>query len=72
MLGSDTALFAALLGLEADHRYAPLDMTPQQQRARTLQALVDQLISLSHQNLVLFVLEDAHWTDATILELLDL
>ena len=72
LLGSDTALFAALLGLEADHRYAPLDMTPQQQRARTLQSLVDQLISLSHQDPVLFVLEDAHWIDATTLELLDL
>ncbi len=72
LVGGDVALFAALLGLEADQRYGPLDMTPQQQRARTLQALVGQLISLSHQKPVLFVLEDAHWIDATTLELVDL
>jgi predicted ATPase/class 3 adenylate cyclase len=72
LVDGDTALFAALLGLEVDHRYAPLDLTPQQQRARTLQALADQLISLSRKDPVLFVLEDAHWIDATTLELLDL
>ena len=68
----DRALLAALLGLQTEGRYGTLSLTPQQQRARTLQALVNQLVSLSRGKPVLFVLEDAHWIDATTLELVDL
>ena len=68
----DRALLAALLGLQTEGRYGTLNLTPQQQRARTLQALVSQLVGLSRGKPVLFVLEDAHWIDATTLELLDL
>ena len=57
----DRPLFAALLGLQTEGRYGTLSLTPQQQRARTLQALVDQLVGLSRGKPVLFVLEDAHW-----------
>lgn len=67
----DRPLLAALLGLQTE-RYGVLSLTPQQQRARTLQALVAQLLKLSHGKPVLFVLEDAHWIDATTLELVDL
>ena len=67
----DRPLFAALLGLQTEGRYGTLSLTPQQQRARTLQALVDQLVGLSRGKPVLFVLEDAHWIDATTLELVD-
>jgi len=69
---SDRPLFAALLGLQFEDRYGALRLTPQQQRARTMEALVNQLIELSRDKPVLFVLEDAHWIDATTLELLDL
>jgi class 3 adenylate cyclase/tetratricopeptide (TPR) repeat protein len=69
---SDRPLFAALLGLQTEGRYGALSWTPQQQRARTLQALVNQLVELSRGKPVLFVLEDAHWIDATTLELIDL
>src|SRR3984893_17263922 len=67
----DRPLFAALLGLQTEGRYGTLSLTPQQQRARTMQALVDQLVGLSRGKPVLFVLEDAHWIDATTLELVD-
>jgi class 3 adenylate cyclase/predicted ATPase len=67
----DRPLFAALLGLHTEGRYGTLSLTPQQQRARTMQALVDQLVGLSRGKPVLFVLEDAHWIDATTLELVD-
>jgi class 3 adenylate cyclase/predicted ATPase len=67
----DRPLFAALLGLQIEGRYETLSLTPQQQRARTLQALVNQLVELSRGKPVLFVLEDAHWIDATTLELVD-
>ena len=69
---SERPLLAALLGLQTEGRYDPLSLTPQQQRARTLQALVKQLIELSRDKPLLLVLEDAHWIDATTLELIDL
>jgi class 3 adenylate cyclase/tetratricopeptide (TPR) repeat protein len=69
---SDRPLLAALLGLQTEGRYGTLSLTPQQQRARTSRALVKQLIELSRGKAVLLVLEDAHWIDATTLELLDL
>jgi predicted ATPase len=47
-------------------------LTPEQQRARTLQALVDQLLGLARRQPVLVVVEDAHWIDPTTLELLEL
>ncbi len=72
LLNDDAALFAALLDIPAEHRYGPLELTPPRQRARTLQAFVDQFIALSATQPVLFVLEDAHWIDASTLELLDL
>ncbi len=69
---SDRPLLAALLGLQTEGRYGPLGLTPQQQRVRTLQVLVNQLVELSRGKAVLFVLEDAHWIDATTLEFVDL
>ncbi len=70
--GHDKVLLATLLALETKDRYGALDLTPPQQRARTLQALVDQMLALSEERPVLFVLEDAHWIDASTLEMLDL
>ena len=50
-------------------RYPAPDLTPQQRRARTLAALVEQLLGLAARRPVLMVLEDAHWIDPTTLEL---
>lgn len=61
-----------LVGLNVEGRYGPLDLTPQEQRARTLRALTDELTALSRDRPVLFVCEDAHWIDPSTLELLDL
>jgi class 3 adenylate cyclase/predicted ATPase len=68
----DRPLLGAVLGLDTEARYGKINMTPQQQRVRTQQALVSQLISLARDRPVLFVLEDAHWIDATTLDLVDL
>ena len=65
----DVALFAEMLSLPNDGRYPALDLTPQQRRQRTLEALVSQVAALSRQNPVLMIFEDAHWTDPTSLEL---
>ena len=65
------ALIAALLGLDGTASFK-LELSPQQQRVRTLEALLQQLIDLSQQKPVLFIVEDAHWIDATTLELIEM
>jgi class 3 adenylate cyclase len=62
------ALFAEMLSLPNDGRYPTLDLDPQQRRQRTLEALVSQVQTLTHQSPVLMIFEDAHWTDPTSLE----
>jgi class 3 adenylate cyclase/tetratricopeptide (TPR) repeat protein len=65
-------LFAALLSIPFGERYAPLALSPAQQRRRTLAALLDQFEGLTRRQPTLLSFEDAHWADATSLELLDL
>jgi class 3 adenylate cyclase len=64
----DTALFAEMLSLPSDGRYPAPDLTPQQRRQRSLEALISQLEALARQSPVLMVFEDAQWTDPTSLE----
>ena len=65
-------LFAALLSIPFGERYPPLALSPTQQRRRTLAALLDQFEGLARRQPILLLFEDAHWADATSLELLDL
>ena len=65
-------LFAALLSIPFGERYPPLALSPTQQRRQTLAALLDQFEGLARQQPILLLFEDAHWADATSLELLDL
>jgi predicted ATPase/class 3 adenylate cyclase len=64
----DAALFAEMLSLPNDGRYLTLEMTSQQRRQKTLEALTVQLEALSRSNPVLMIFEDAHWSDPTSLE----
>jgi class 3 adenylate cyclase/predicted ATPase len=65
-------LFASLLSIPTGDRYPPLALSAAQQRRLTLGALLDQLEALARQKPVLMLFEDAHWADATSLEVLDL
>ena len=65
----DGALFAEMLSLPNDGRYPTLELTPQQRRQRTLEALVLQVTTVSRQNPVLMIFEDMQWADPTSLEL---
>jgi class 3 adenylate cyclase/predicted ATPase len=67
----DAALFAQMLSLPNDGRYPLLDLTPQQRRQRTLEALTAQAAKLATRHPVLMIFEDAHWADPTSLELLN-
>ncbi len=66
--GQDAALFAEMLSLPNDGRYPPLELTPEQRRQRTLDALAAQLPELARQQPVLMIVEDVHWIDPTSLE----
>ena len=57
-----------MLSLLNDGRYPALDLTPQQRRQRTLEALTAQLAGLAKKQPVLMIFEDAHWVDPTSLE----
>ena len=66
----DAALFAEMLSLPNDGRYPALELTPEQRRQRTLDALISQVQALARQSPLLMIFEDAHWTDPTSLEVL--
>jgi predicted ATPase len=65
-------LFAALLSLPLPADYAPLTLSPEQQKRQTLQALLTIMLRIAIQQPVLFVMEDLHWVDPSTLELLSL
>jgi class 3 adenylate cyclase/tetratricopeptide (TPR) repeat protein len=64
-------LFAALLSLPTD-RYPALNLSPQKQKEKTLEALARRIEVLARRGPVLMVIEDVHWIDPTSQELLDL
>jgi len=64
----NAALFADMLSLPNDGRYPTLELTPEQRRQRTFQALNLQLEALTSSRPVLMIVEDAHWADPTSLE----
>ena len=66
-------LFAGLLSVPLPAEpYAPLTLTPQQQKQQTLDALVAWLAAEAERQPVLVVWEDLHWADPTTLEVLGL
>ena len=64
------SLFAALLSLPTDAKYPPLNLSPQKQREKTHEALLDWLRACARKQPVLFIIEDLHWIDPSSLELL--
>ncbi len=48
----------------------PSSLTPAQRKASTLSLIVDTFLRMGESHPVLIVLEDAHWIDATTLELM--
>jgi class 3 adenylate cyclase/tetratricopeptide (TPR) repeat protein len=65
-------LFAALLSIPLGERHALPKTSPAQQRRQTFSAFLDQLEGLARRRPLLLLFEDAHWADATSLDLLDL
>jgi class 3 adenylate cyclase/predicted ATPase len=66
-------LLAGLLSVPLPaERYAPLTVTPQQQKQQTLDTLVAWLEAEAARQSVLVAWEDLHWADPTTLEVLGL
>jgi TOMM system kinase/cyclase fusion protein len=65
-------LLAALLSLPLTADYAPLTLSPEQQKQKTLHAFLAIFLRIAAQQPVLFVMEDLHWVDPSTLELLSL
>jgi predicted ATPase len=59
-----------MLSIPNDGRYPALELTPQQRRQKTLEALTAQLEALSRSDPVLMIFEDVHWLDPTSIEVL--
>jgi tetratricopeptide (TPR) repeat protein len=71
-LAEAVPLLAALLSLPLMADYVSLMVSPEQQRQRTLHALLTILLRIAAQQPVLLLMEDLHWVDPSTLELLSL
>jgi class 3 adenylate cyclase len=67
----DIALIAGLLSVVVDDRYPRLDFSPPRKKQKTFEALIRWLTNRCGRQPVLMLFEDAHWADASSLELLD-
>ena len=71
LAAADPQIVANLMQIETGDRYPPLDLTPQQVRNRILEELATEVRALARQRPVLFVVEDAHWVDASTLAMIE-
>jgi predicted ATPase len=67
-LAETVPLLAPLLSLPLPATYAPLHVSPEQQRQQTLHALLGLLLRLAAAQPLLLVMEDLHWVDPSTLE----
>ncbi|MGB6661382.1 MAG: AAA family ATPase [Xanthobacteraceae bacterium] len=66
------SLFAHLLSIPIEDRGGLSVLTPQQIKNKTVNKLLEMILSLSARQPTLCIFEDAHWIDPSTLELLDL
>jgi class 3 adenylate cyclase/predicted ATPase len=64
-------LLADLLSVERPSGHADLAMTPQRQRRRTIELLVELLLQRARGQPLLLVVEDLHWADPSTLDVID-
>jgi class 3 adenylate cyclase/predicted ATPase len=70
-LAAELPLFANLLSLPDAPPHA-LSVTPQRQKQKTLQALLDWFLIEAKKRSALMIVEDLHWVDPSTLEFLNL
>jgi class 3 adenylate cyclase/predicted ATPase len=65
-------IIASLLSIPISQPDYTLHLTPQKQKEKTIQILLNWLIMSANRNPLLFVIEDVHWADSSTLEHLTL
>jgi TOMM system kinase/cyclase fusion protein len=82
-LAENLPLFASFLSIPLDARgpsdgsqpahvvYAPLALSPEQQKLKTLEGLVSMLLRMALTRPTLFIVEDMHWVDHSTVEFLN-
>jgi TOMM system kinase/cyclase fusion protein len=63
-------IFAALLSIPLGDRYEPLNLSPEGQRKRTLEAILAVLLEMTERKPLVFAVDDLQWIDPSTLELL--
>jgi class 3 adenylate cyclase/tetratricopeptide (TPR) repeat protein len=71
-LAEQMPLFASLLSLPLPEHYAPLGLSPEAQRRKTLETLHQWLFQLAEIQPMVLAVEDLQWLDPSTLELLGL
>jgi TOMM system kinase/cyclase fusion protein len=69
-LGTNVPLLGALLSIRLGDGYPPLDISPELQRTRTLEALRALFFAMAEARPAFMLVEDLHWVDPTTLELI--
>ena len=70
--GDGVFLLASLLSLAPSAYQTPLQLSPEGQRERTREILIELLMETAQEQPVLFIFEDIHWADPSTLEFLSL
>jgi len=72
-LASDELAYvlAAMLSLPTEERYPDPELTPQQVRAKALDATITVIEAMAARQMVLMVVEDVHWIDPSTQEFID-
>jgi class 3 adenylate cyclase/tetratricopeptide (TPR) repeat protein len=63
-------LLAELMSIKDARCSLPASFNPAQRKTATFALLIDEIIALGDSDPVLFIVEDAHWIDASTLELM--
>jgi predicted ATPase len=66
----DRAVLAELLSLPASNRYPRVELSPEELRKRTIDAMMRRLEPMAREQPVLAIFEDTHWIDPTSLDVL--
>ena len=65
-------LFVSLLSIPLSENYSSLNLSPEQIKQKTFQALLLIFLKRATEQPLLFVMEDLHWADSSTLELISL
>jgi class 3 adenylate cyclase len=65
-------LLAELLSIPTGDYYAPLNLSPQRKKEKTIEALLQQLDMLARRRPMLMLYEDVHWIDPSSREFLEI